>query len=69
MTSSAVRRWRRAHAYQAQGRVSGLEISEDLTHIRAKVRGSMASKYRVDIRLDFGSDRLDAPRGRMQLSR
>ncbi len=53
----------KGHVYQAQGRVSVLEISEDLTHIRAKVRGSVASKYRVDIRLDFGSDRLDALEG------
>ncbi len=33
----------KGHAYKAQGRVSELEISEDLTHIRAKVRGSSAS--------------------------
>ncbi|MBR1278183.1 DEAD/DEAH box helicase [Bradyrhizobium sp. AUGA SZCCT0283] len=50
----------KGHVYKAQGRVSELEISEDLTHIRAKVRGSSASKYRVDIQLDFGHDRLDA---------
>ena len=50
----------KGHAYKAQGRVSELQISEDLTHIRAKVRGSAASKYRVDIQLDFGLDRLDA---------
>ena len=48
----------KGHAYQAQGRVSALEISEDLTHIRAKVRGSAASGYRVDIQLEFGRDRL-----------
>ena len=53
----------KGHAYKAQGRVSELEISEDLTHIRAKVRGSSASKYRVDIQLDFGHDRLDALNG------
>jgi superfamily II DNA or RNA helicase len=48
----------KGHAYRAQGRVSALEISEDLTHIRAKVRGSAASNYRVDIQLEFGHDRL-----------
>jgi uncharacterized Zn finger protein len=48
----------KGHAYQAQGRVSALEISEDLTHIRATVRGSAASDYRVDIQLEFGRDRL-----------
>ncbi len=53
----------KGHAYKAQGRVSELEISEDLTHIRAQVRGSSASKYRVDIQLDFGHDRLDALNG------
>lgn len=48
----------RAHAYQAQGRVKGLEVSEDLTHLRAKVRGSGSNEYRVDIQLDFSGDRL-----------
>ena len=28
----------KAHAYQAQGRVKGLEVSGDLTHLRARVR-------------------------------
>jgi len=50
----------KGHAYQAQGRVSGLEISEDLTHIRAKVRGGASSDYRVDIQLEFGRDRLSS---------
>ena len=48
----------KAYVYQAQGRVTGLEISEDLTHIRAKVRGSASAAYRVEIQLDFSSDRL-----------
>ena len=48
----------KGHTYRAQGRVKALEISEDLTHIRAKVRGSTASDYRVDIQLEFGPDRL-----------
>ena len=48
----------KAYVYQAQGRVTGLEISEDLTHIRAKVRGSASAAYRVEIQLDFGRDRL-----------
>ena len=48
----------KAVAYQAQGRVTGLEISDDLTHIRAKVRGSGSNIYRVEIQLDFSGDRL-----------
>ena len=28
----------KAHVYQAQGRVEELEVSEELTHLRAKVR-------------------------------
>jgi superfamily II DNA or RNA helicase len=48
----------KAVAYRAQGRVSGLEISDDLTHIRAKVRGSGSNTYRVEIQLDFSGDRL-----------
>jgi superfamily II DNA or RNA helicase len=50
----------KGHAYHAQRRVSALEISDDLTHIRARVKGSAASNYRVDIELDFGNDRLNA---------
>ena len=48
----------KAHVYQAQGRVQGLEVSEDLTHVRARVRGSGSNKYRVDIQLEFSGDRL-----------
>lgn len=48
----------KGHAYHAQGRVKALEVSDDLTHVRAKVRGSTASDYRVDIQLEFGPDRL-----------
>jgi hypothetical protein len=48
----------KAHAYQAQGRVKGLEVSEDLAHVRARVRGSGSSEYRVDIQLDYSEDRL-----------
>ena len=48
----------KGHSYQAQGRVTELEISEDLTRVRAKVRGSAPKPYRVDIRLDFSHDRL-----------
>jgi len=48
----------KAYVYQAQGRVTELEISGDLTHIRAKVRGSGSKPYRVDIQLDFTRDRL-----------
>ncbi len=48
----------KGHRYQAQGRVSALEVSEDLAHIRAKVRGTGSSDYRVDIGFDFSRDRL-----------
>ncbi|HMM90047.1 DEAD/DEAH box helicase [Bradyrhizobium sp.] len=48
----------KAHAYQAQGRVKGLEVSEDLTHLRARVRGSGSNEYRVDIHLDYSDNRL-----------
>ncbi len=48
----------KGHSYQAQGRVTELEISEDLTRVRAKVRGTAPRPYRVDIRLDFSQDRL-----------
>ena len=48
----------KGYSYQAQGRVTELEISDDLTRIRAKVRGSAPKPYRVDIRLDFSRDRL-----------
>ena len=48
----------KAHVYQAQGRVKELEVSEDLTHLRAKVRGSGSNEYRVDIQLEFTGDRL-----------
>src|SRR4051812_991775 len=48
----------KAVAYQAQGRVTGLELSDDLTHIRAKVRGSGSNIYRVEIQLDFSHGRL-----------
>lgn len=48
----------KGYVYQAQGRVTGLEITEDLTRIRAKVRGSAPKPYRVDIHLDFSGDRL-----------
>ena len=48
----------KAHAYQAQGRVKGLEVSGDLTHLRARVRGSGSNEYRVDIQLEFNGDQL-----------
>ena len=48
----------KGYSYQAQGRVTELEISDDLTRVRAKVRGSAPKPYRVDIRLDFSHDRL-----------
>jgi superfamily II DNA or RNA helicase len=48
----------KAYVYQAQGRVTLLEISEDLTHIRAKVKGSGSNTYRVEVQLEFNGDRL-----------
>lgn len=48
----------KAHVCQAQGRVKGVEVSEELTHVRAKVRGSGSNEYRVDIQLDFEGGRL-----------
>jgi superfamily II DNA or RNA helicase len=48
----------KAHAYQAQGRVSGVEVSDDLTHVSSRVRGSESKKYRVDIQLEFDDDSL-----------
>jgi superfamily II DNA or RNA helicase len=48
----------KGHAYQAQGRVAGLEVSDNLKRISAKVGGSRSAPYRVDIRLDFSQDRL-----------
>jgi superfamily II DNA or RNA helicase len=48
----------KAVAYRAQGRVTSVEISEDLTHIRAKVRGSGSNTYHVEVQLDFSGDRL-----------
>src|ERR1700682_1992534 len=48
----------KAYAYQAQGRVTGLAISEDLTHLRAHARGSASAPYRAEIQFDFSSDRL-----------
>lgn len=48
----------KAHAYQAQGRVSGVEVSDDLTHVSSQVRGSESKRYRVDIQLEFDGDRL-----------
>lgn len=48
----------KAHAYQAQGRVSGVEVSDDLTHVSSQVRGSESQKYRVDIALEFEGGRL-----------
>jgi superfamily II DNA or RNA helicase len=48
----------KAYVYQAQGRVTELEINDEQTRVSAKVRGSAPKPYRVDIRLDFSGDRL-----------
>lgn len=48
----------KAHAYQAQGRVLDVKVSDDLSHVSSQVRGSESNKYRVDIQLEFQNDRL-----------
>lgn len=48
----------KAVAYQAQGRVSNLKVSDDLKHVSAEVRGSNSNRYRVDILLMFSGDEL-----------
>ncbi|WP_375411016.1 SNF2-related protein [uncultured Bradyrhizobium sp.] len=48
----------KAYVYQAQGRVAGVEISDDLTRIRAKVKGSGSNTYSVGIQLEFNGGRL-----------
>lgn len=53
----------KAHAYQAEGRVSAVEVSDDLTHVSSRVRGSAARDYQVDIRLRFGRDGLTGLKG------
>lgn len=53
----------KAVGYQAQGRVSGVEVCDDLTRIRSQVRGSEGKKYRVDIQLKFERDALTNLRG------
>ncbi|WP_448043126.1 DEAD/DEAH box helicase [Bradyrhizobium liaoningense] len=45
-------------SYQAQGRVSNLNVSDDLKHVTAEVRGSGANRYQVDIALVFVGDEL-----------
>ena len=51
--------WSKGSAYQAEGRVSALEVSDDLTQVRARVRGSERTPYRTDILLEFLRDELD----------
>ncbi len=48
----------KGHAYQAQGRVAALEVSDDLKHVRAQVSGGQSRPYRVDIQLKFAGDQL-----------
>jgi superfamily II DNA or RNA helicase len=50
--------FQKALDYQAEGRVGDVEISDDLTHIRAMVRGSGSNIYRVEVQLDFSHGRL-----------
>ena len=44
--------------YQAQGRVSAVGVSDDLTHVSSQVQGSGSRNYRVNIQLEFDRDRL-----------
>jgi superfamily II DNA or RNA helicase len=48
----------KAHVYQAQGRVSAVDVSDDLTRVTSRVRGSESRDYRVDIQLGFDGGRL-----------
>lgn len=50
--------WSKGSAYQAQGRVSALDVSDDLTQVRARVRGSERTPYSVDIFLRYKHDEL-----------
>jgi superfamily II DNA or RNA helicase len=51
--------WSKGNVYQAQGRVSALEVSDDLTEVRASVRGSERTPYSVDISLSYRGGELD----------
>ncbi|HEV2157357.1 DEAD/DEAH box helicase [Bradyrhizobium sp.] len=48
----------KAHAYQAQGRVSAVGVSDDLTRVTSQVRGNESRTYRIDIQLEFDRGRL-----------
>ena len=48
----------KAYAYRAQGRVTGLKISDDLTRLSSRVKGAEAKIYSVDIALDIDRGRL-----------
>src|SRR5206468_6937652 len=48
----------KGHAYQAQGRVSAVGVSDDLTRVSSQVQGSGSRNYRVNIQLEFDRDRL-----------
>ncbi|WP_050044710.1 DEAD/DEAH box helicase [Bradyrhizobium sp. LTSP849] len=48
----------KAHVYQAQDRVSAVDVSDDLTRVTSRVRGSESRNYRVDIQLEFDGGRL-----------
>ncbi|MBB4368138.1 superfamily II DNA or RNA helicase [Bradyrhizobium sp. cir1] len=48
----------KAVAYQAQGRVSNVKVSDDLKRVSAEVRGSGSNRYQVDIALVFRGEAL-----------
>ena len=48
----------KAWTYQAQRRVTAVEISDDFTNIRARVTGLAKKPYAVDIDLRYSGDRL-----------
>ena len=51
--------WSKGNAYRAQGRVSALEVSDDLTEVRADVRGSERTPYSVGISLSYRGGEFD----------
>ena len=47
--------FRKAADYWAEDRVEGLEASEDLSHIRAQVQGTLRQPYEVDVDLSWSA--------------
>ena len=49
----------KGRAYQAQGRVAALRISDDAMYVTSKVRGPGYENYAVEITLELGNDGLE----------